>query len=380
MDTFRTKLPDGFDLPKRLSRLSELAYNLWWTWEPEAARLFRRLDYDLWGRLGHNPIRFLREIDRSRLKQAAKDKEYLAVFDQIFARFDSYMDQKKTWTSETYPELNGRPIAYFSMEFGLHETLPIYSGGLGVLAGDHLKEASDLGLPLTGIGFMYAEGYFSQRITEDGWQEALNNRLDFQNLPALPVLDQSGKRLCVDVEFPGRTVSLGLWELRIGRIPLYLLDSNLDPNSDFDRQLTARLYWSDLDRRVMQELLLGVGGVRALRALGYNPSVWHMNEGHAAFLTLERARELVAGGDTFEEAMEKTRAQNIFTTHTPVPAGNDEFPLWLIDKYLAALWPQLNLSREQFFDIARHQMPHGEMFSMGILALRNSKGRNAVSE
>ncbi len=380
LHTFRTKLPDEFDLPERLHRLSELAYNLWWTWEPEAARLFGRLDYDLWGRLGHNPIRLLREVGRPRLNQAAEDKEYLANFDHVFSQFDAYMNKRNTWTSQTYPQLNGRPIAYFSMEFGLHETLPIYSGGLGVLAGDHLKEASDLGLPLTGVGFMYGQGYFSQRITEDGWQDALNNMLDFKNLPALPVLDEHGKRLCVDVEFPDRTVSLSLWELHVGRIPLYLLDSNLDPNSDFDKQLTARLYWSDLDRRVMQELLLGVGGVRALRALGYNPSVWHMNEGHAAFLTLERARELVAGGDTFEEAMEKTRAQNIFTTHTPVPAGNDEFPLWLIEKYLGALWPQLKLTRDQFFDIARHQMPQGETFSMGILALRNSDGRNAVSE
>jgi len=380
MEIFRTKLPEGFNLPKRLQRLSELAYNLWWTWEPEAARVFGRLDYDLWGRLGHNPVCLLREVDPTRLSQAAEDKEYLANFDHVFATFDAYMNQRKTWTSQTYPELNGRPIAYFSMEFGLHETLPIYSGGLGVLAGDHLKEASDLGLPLTGVGFMYAEGYFSQRISEDGWQDALNNMLDFKSLPALPVLDQSGKRLCVEVEFPDRIVALGLWEIHVGRIPLYLLDSNLEQNSDFDKQLTARLYWSDLDRRVMQELLLGVGGVRALRALGYNPSVWHMNEGHAAFLTLERARELVAGGDTFEAAMEKTRAQNIFTTHTPVPAGNDEFPLWLIEKYLGALWPQLNLTRDQFFAIARHQMPQGETFSMGILALLHSNGRNAVSE
>ncbi|MGZ9165511.1 MAG: alpha-glucan family phosphorylase [Anaerolineales bacterium] len=380
MNTFRTQLPNGFDLPKRLARLGELAYNLWWTWQPEAARVFGRLDYALWERLGHNPIRLLREVGRSRLNQAAKDKEYRALYDRVFKDFDSYMDQTDAWTSQTHPELKGRPIAYFSMEFGLHETLPIYSGGLGVLAGDHLKEASDLGLPLTGVGFMYAQGYFSQRITEDGWQEALNNMLDFNNLPVLPVLDDSGDRLCVEVEFPDRTMSLGLWEIRVGRVPLYLLDSNLDPNTDSDKQLTARLYWSDLDRRVMQELLLGVGGVRALRALGYNPSVWHMNEGHAAFLTLERARELVASGNTFEEAIEKTRGQNVFTTHTPVAAGNDEFPLWLIEKYLAALWPQLKLTRDQFFDSARHQMPQGEMFSMGILALRNSAGRNAVSE
>ena len=380
MNTFRTQLPDEFDLPKRLSRLGELAYNLWWTWQPEAARVFGRLDYDLWERLGHNPIRLLREIDRSRLSQASRDKEYRALYDRVFADFDEYMNQKDTWTSRTHPELAGRPIAYFSMEFGLHETLPIYSGGLGVLAGDHLKESSDLGLPLTGVGFMYAQGYFSQRISEDGWQDALNNMLDFKNLPALPVLDDSGNRLCVEVEFPDRTVALGLWEIRVGRIPLYLLDSNLDPNTEADKNLTARLYWSDLDRRVMQELLLGVGGVRALRALGYNPSVWHMNEGHAAFLTLERARELVAAGHSFEEAMEKSRGQNVFTTHTPVAAGNDEFPLWLIEKYLATSWPQLKLTRDQFFDVARHQMPQGEMFSMGVLALRNAVGRNAVSE
>jgi glycogen phosphorylase len=380
MNTFRTQFPSSFALPERIQRLGDLAYNLWWTWQPEAARLFGRLDYALWERIGHNPIRLLRETDPARLKAASMDPEYLSLYDHVVGEFDWYMNHKDTWTHSTHPELQGKPIAYFSMEFGLHETLPIYSGGLGVLAGDHLKEASDLGLPLLGVGFMYMQGYFSQRITEDGWQEATNNVLDFNNLPALPVLDDDGQRLCVDVEFPDRTVSLGLWELRVGRVPLYLLDSNIDPNSEFDRLLTSRLYWSDLDRRVMQEMLLGVGGVRAVRALGYNPSVWHMNEGHAAFLTLERARELVASGSSFEEAIERTRQQNIFTTHTPVPAGNDEFPLWLIERYLAAIWPQLNLSRDQFFDIARHQKPQGEMFSMGILALRNSAGRNAVSE
>ena len=380
MNTFRTKLPDGFDLPKRIARLGELAYNLWWIWQPEAQGVFRRLDYDLWERLGHNPIRMLREVGRPRLNQASNDPEYLALFDRVCTNFDSYMNQDSTWTTRAHPELVGRPIAYFSMEFGLHETLPIYSGGLGVLAGDHLKEASDLGLPLTAMGFMYAQGYFSQRISEDGWQEALNNMLDFHNLPALPVLDEHGNRLTVEVEFPDRFVTLGLWEIRVGRVPLYLMDSNIDPNSDFDKNLTARLYWSDLDRRVMQELLLGVGGVRALRALGYNPSVWHMNEGHAAFLILERAREYIAGGDTIEQALEKTRGQNIFTTHTPVPAGNDEFPLWLIEKYLAGYWSQLNISGDQFFDLARHHMPQGETFSMGVLALKNSNGRNAVSE
>ncbi|MBE7534444.1 MAG: alpha-glucan family phosphorylase [Anaerolineales bacterium] len=380
MSSFKTQLPKSVNLPKQISRLHELSYNLWWTWHPEAARLFGRLDYELWERLGHNPIRLLREIERSRLKQAVDDKDYQKLYKTVFADFDSYFSDPKTWTHQTHPEFDSRPIAYFSMEFGLHETLPIYSGGLGVLAGDHLKEASDLGLPITAVGFMYAQGYFSQRISEDGWQEALNNMLVLEDLPVLPVLDKDGKRVTLDVELTDRSIALQIWEARVGRVPLYLLDSNVESNSEMDRLLTARLYWSDLDRRVMQEVLLGIGGVRALRTLGYNPAVWHMNEGHAAFLTLERARELVAGGASFEDAIAKTRGQNVFTTHTPVPAGNDEFPLWLIEKYLGGIYPQLNLTREQFFDIAKHQKGHSESFSMGILALRNSDGRNAVSE
>ncbi len=380
MELFRAHTPQPFNLPKRLSRLNELAYNLWWTWHPEAVRVLGRLDYDLWERLDHNPIRLLRQIKRKRLNQAAKDKGYLANYDAVFARFDAYFAEQDTWGERTHPELTNRPIAYFSMEFGLHETLPIYSGGLGVLAGDDLKEASDLGLPLVGVGLMYAEGFFTQRITEDGWQQSINNIMNFDDLPILPVMTEDGSRMTVEVELPGRVVSVQIWEVRVGRVPLYLLDSNIASNSDADKSLTARLYWADPDRRILQEILLGIGCVRALRALGYNPSVWHMNEGHAAFLTLERARELVQAGHTYAEAIERTRGQNIFTTHTPVPAGNDEFPLWLVDKYLSPLWEQLKLDREQFFDIARRQWPSSETFSMGVLALKNSDGRNAVSE
>jgi glycogen phosphorylase len=380
MSGFRVEQPQSFTLPKRLQRLGELAYNLWWTWNPEAIRVLGRLDYDLWERLGHNPIRFLREFPSKRVDQALKDPGYLRLYDAVFAQFDRYFSQSDLWATEAHPELTNRPIAYFSMEFGLHEMLPIYSGGLGVLAGDHLKEASDLGLPFVGVGLMYGEGYFSQRITEDGWQEAVNRMLNFPDLPVLPVLADGGERMTVEVEFPEKTVSLQMWEVRIGRVPLYLLDSNLDENAPSDRDLTARLYWADLDRRIRQEVVLGVGGVRALRALGYNPSVWHMNEGHAAFLTLERAREQVQAGKDFEYAMERIRAHNVFTTHTPVAAGNDEFPLWLVEKHLAALWPELKLERGQFFDLARRQWPEGETYSMGVLALKNSQGRNAVSE
>ncbi len=378
MNAFHTKLPNHFDLPRRIVRLRELAYNLWWTWQPDAQRLYNRIDNDLWERLSHNPIRLLRELERSVINDAAQDKAYLDLYDHVFKTFDEYIAQKDAWSARTHPDLNS--IAYFSMEFGLHETLPIYSGGLGVLAGDHLKEASDLGLPLVGVGFMYAQGYFSQRITEDGWQEAVNNPMNFDHLPVLPILDAEGKPLTVSVQMPDRLITLRLWEVRVGRVPLILLDSNVDGNSQDDRLLTARLYWSDLDKRVMQEVLLGVGGVRALRALEYKPQVWHMNEGHAAFMTMERARELVATGATFGEALEQTYEQNVFTTHTPVPAGNDEFPLWLMDKYLGSLWPELGLNREQFIDLARHQMSWGESFSMGVLALRYSAGRNAVSE
>jgi glycogen phosphorylase len=364
MTNFRTQTP-SFDLPRKLARLGDLAFNLWWTWQPEAGRLFSQLDRAMWERLNHNPIRMLREIKRARLNEVLKDRDYMDSYKRVFADFDAYMAVQDTWSHRTQPKLASNPIAYFSMEFGLHETLPIYSGGLGVLAGDHLKEASDLGLPLTGVGFMYAQGYFSQRISEDGWQEALNNMLTFEDLPAnlvvkdgVPVYGRSRSSLTA-------ALPCTPWEVRVGRIPLYLLDSNVEGNSDSDRLLTARLYWSDLDRRIMQEVLLGIGGVRMLRALGANPTIWHMNEGHAAFLILERARELVEDGDSFETAIQKTRGQNIFTTHTPVPAGNDEFPLWLMDKYLAAVWPQLGLTREQFYDLARHEQTYGETFSMG---------------
>jgi starch phosphorylase len=377
---FRTKTPNHFDLPRRINRLGELAYNLWWTWNPSAQRLFYRIDYALWERLNHNPLLFLRSVGRSEVNAAAQNPFYLEIYDRVFVNFDAYMNAKETWFTQTYAGNSRQQSAYFSMEFGLHETLPIYSGGMGILAGDYLKESSNLGLPLVGVGLMYDEGYFSQRISEDGWQESINHTLNFDELPVVQVLDDDGKPLAISVDFPDRTVIANIWELRVGRVPLYLLDTDLDENTPADRNLTLRLYWSDLDLRIAQEILLGVGGVRALRAMDYDPKVWHMNEGHAAFLTLERARELVAQGTTFEKAMAKIRHGNIFTTHTPVPAGNDEFPLWLVDKNLSCYWPELGLNRDQFMDLARHQQSWGETFSMPILALRLSDGRNAVSE
>jgi glycogen phosphorylase len=378
---FRTELTTQFSLPRRIARLGTLAYNLWWTWNPDAQRLFLRIDADVWERCEHNPIRFLRQVGRARLNAVIQDRYYLDSYDRILRNFDEYMAARDTWFSRTYPpENNNHLIAYFSTEFGLHETLPIYSGGLGVLSGDLLKSASDLGLPIVGIGLFYDQAYFSQHITEDGWQEANNVTLKFDELPIQPWLDKTGKPCTVTVELPGRSVLAKIWEVRIGRIPLYLLDTLVDGNSPADRELTARLYISDLELRISQEIILGIGGVRALRLLGYHPAIWHMNEGHSAFLTFERARELVATGQTFEKAVQEIRATTVFTTHTPVPAGNQEFPLWMIDKYFSHLWPQLGLERDKFLDLARHQQDWGETFNMTILALRLSDHRNAVSE
>lgn len=380
MTNFKTTISDQVILPARIKRLNELANNLWWVWNPTALRLFNRIDNNLWERVNHNPIRFLREIPRPMLNQISQDKIYLDVYDKVFEEYDAYIAQKDTWFTKAHPEQKGM-IAYFSMEFGLHETLPIYSGGLGVLSGDHLKEASDMGLPLVGVGLLYSEGYFSQHITEDGWQEAINNPIEFDNLPINLVKDPSGKEVRVQVRFPDGVVSARIWELRVGRVPLYLMDTNIPDNDPYIRQLTTRLYWSDINLRIMQEVLLGVGGVRVLRALGLDPTVWHMNEGHAAFLTVERAREMVVtGAATFHEALDKCKSSNVFTTHTPVPAGNDEFPLWLIDKYLSTIWPELKISRDEFVDLAKNHQNWGDSFSMPILALRNSEGRNAVSE
>lgn len=380
MAPFRAESPNHFSLPRRISRLGELAYNLWWTWNPESQRLFTRIDPELWERVYHNPVRFLRQVERPKLNAVTNNRYYLDFYDRMLRAFDQYMQAENTWSQKSCPQLQDNLIAYFSMEFGLHETLPIYAGGLGVLSGDHTKEASDLGLPFVSIGFFYTEGYFTQRITEDGWQEAQYNVHPFEELPVMPVMDARGIPLVISVDLPGRAIFARLWEVHAGRVPLYLLDANVDTNAPADRAMTARLYTSDLDMRISQEILLGIGGVRALRALGYNPAIFHMNEGHAAFLVLERIREFVAAGHSFEEAANMVRASNVFTTHTPVPAGNDEFPLWLVDKYFSHVWPQLSLTRDQFIELAHHTVNWGEAFSMPALALQHSEGRNAVSE
>ncbi len=373
-------LPNYFSLPRQLSRLSEFAYNLWWTWTPDAQRLFARIDEDLWESTYHNPVQFLRRVPRARLNAVVGDQSYLDFYQRTMDAFDQYMQADDTWFLENHASQKNQPVAYFSTEFGLHETLPIYAGGLGILSGDHLKEASDLGLPLVAVGFLYTRGYFSQHISEDGWQEARYKRLHFEDMPVVPLLDDDGKSMMISVDLPGREVFARLWQIFVGRVPLYLLDTDVDSNSPADRELTSRLYNSDLDARISQEIILGIGGVRALRHLGYNPAVWHMNEGHSAFMGLERAREMIASGHSFEVAQAIVKKATVFTTHTPVPAGNDEFPLWLIDKYFAHVWPELGLDRDQFIDLARRKQSWGETFSMPLLAFQFSQRHNGVSE
>jgi starch phosphorylase len=368
-------------MPSRISRLYELAYNLWWSWHPEARALYRKIDPELWEDVDHNPVRFLSEVQPQLLEEAANDAIYLQHYDSILSDLDRYMDPRaETWFSHTYPELVDRTIAYFSAEFGLHESLPIYSGGLGILSGDHCKEASDLGLPLVGVGFLYPQGYFRQSITREGVQEAFYDKLHFSEVPALPAVGPDGNEVMISVDLPGRRIHAKVWKVQVGRIPLYLMDTDVTPNAPNDRELSARLYGGDREIRISQEIVLGIGGVRALRALGISPAAWHINEGHAAFSNLERCRELVASGLSFNEAREAVAANSLFTTHTPVPAGNDTFAYDLIDKYFGSYWGQLGLSRDQFTDVAREDHGWGPTYGMTVLALRLTGQHNGVSK
>ncbi len=357
------------DLPKPLQGLRELAYNLWWSWNPEAQHLFEQINPAQWKRFRSNPVRALLEADPQRLQALAENPGYVGAVEATLAAFQSYLRSR--------PKKPPR-IAYFSMEYGFHESLPIYSGGLGILAGDHIKAASDLGLDLTGVGMFYHEGYFHQRLTPEGQQQEVYEDLLAEELP-LEVVFQGGKPLKVGVEFPGRTVQVMAYKVQVGTIPIYLMSTNLPENRPEDRALTARLYAPGQEMRIEQELILGIGGVRLLRALGLSPEVWHMNEGHAAFLALERMRERVAAGSSFDQALEATAAGALFTTHTPVPAGHDAFPFELVERYLDGWWHKLGLSKEEFLALGREEKSYGPVFSMSNLALKTSRAAGGVS-
>ncbi len=368
-------------LPARIDGLKTIANNLWWSWTPEAQALFVRLDEALWERVYHNPVRFLSVIEQEKLDRASVDGDFIAAFDDVMARFDAYMSKNDTWFNRHYPGRKGQVLAYFSAEFGLHEALPIYSGGLGILSGDHCKSASDLGLPFVGVGLLYNQGYFRQQLRADGMQEAIYDKLNFSELPITPARNAAGDEVIIHVDLPGRHVFAKVWKVQVGRIALYLLDTDIDRNTTEDRRFSAQLYGGDHDMRIAQEIILGIGGVRALRALGIHPGAWHMNEGHSAFLGLERIREYVQQqGLSFHEALEAVAANAIFTTHTPVPAGNDAFSYALMEKYFGRFYPQLGIGREEFLGLARQDTLGGPpLFSLSVLALRLSRQANGVS-
>lgn len=367
-------------MPEKLKRLPDLADNLWWSWNLDARILFKRLDVTLWRSTQHNPKRMLHDISPEKLEERANDPAFVRYYNKIIMRFDQEMHSTELWYNKTFPQLKDKIIAYFSAEFGLHNSLPIYSGGLGILSGDHVKEASDLGLPFYGVGFMYPQGYFHQRIPPHGWQEAVYQQLDMDKTALLLARDEQGHPVKISVKIGDSEVYAQIWKVLVGRVTLFLMDTDVHENDPWNRELSARLYSGDTEMRIRQEIMLGIGGVRVLRAMNINPDVWHMNEGHSAFLVLECMRELVAQGKPIAEAMEIVRKRSIFTTHTPVPAGHDAFAFHMMEKYFHHFWPQLNLDRESFLNLGRHDEPWGVAFNMTVLALRMSAQANGVSQ
>ena len=369
-------------LPKEISKLSEIANNLWWSWNTEYLKLLKQIDRDLWENVGKNPVKFLKLVSQERLEKASQNQEFLKQYNIVANNFENYMNSKNTWFSKNYPKNENDLISYFSAEYGLDETIPIYSGGLGILSGDHLKSASDLGLPFVAVGMLYKEGYFIQKLSKYGEQENNYVKADLNNLPIEAVKDSEGKDLKITVDYPERKLYLKVWKINVGRIKLYLMDSDIDENSEEDKKVTLQLYGGDQDMRIKQEIVLGMGGVKLLKTLGLNPTVYHMNEGHSSFLTLELIKDLMEEKKiSFEMAKDITTSKTVFTTHTPVPAGNDIFPLDLVEKYFKDFWPKIGLSREEFLKLGMkptEKLDNG--FNMGILALKNAGKKNGVSK
>jgi len=366
-------------IPERLHRLPELARDLWWTWNTQAREVFRKLDYQLWRQTAHNPVLMLQLVPQETFTQAADDERYLAIYDLAIEALEAARSARDTWWHHQHPDTPGA-IAYFSAEFALHQSLPIYAGGLGVLAGDHCKEASDLGIPLIGVGFMYPQGYFHQTVSAEGWQQEVYEKLSWELAPIERATTTAGKSCIVAVPLGNRSVLVSVWRVRLGRVTLYLLDTDLEENAPWDRELSARLYGGDRETRVQQEIILGIGGVRALKAMGSAPVAWHLNEGHAAFVVLQRIRDLIEHGESFDAALEEVRRTTIFTTHTPVPAGHDAFPFHLVETHLANAWGTLGAYRDAFMALGHYDNGSGALFNMTALALRTAGATNAVSQ
>jgi glycogen phosphorylase len=370
------------NLPSSLERLRELAYNLRWAWDHETIALFRRLDRDLWEQTERNPVWMLGLISQEALQVAAEDEAFMAHLERVSTSFDHYVQDLSTWYQRHYGEFEKPFVAYFSMEYGLTECLRNYSGGLGILSGDHLKSASDLGLPLVGIGLLYEEGYFHQYLNADGYQQESYPINDKANLPLQLVYGDDGEPLVIEVPVASHTAKLYVWKVQVGRIPLYLLDSNHESNVEKIRDLTDRAYGGDKRTRIRQEILLGIGGIRLLEALGIRPTVVHMNEGHSVFLGLERIRMMMQEHPdlSFSEAKTICAAGSVYTIHTPVPAGLERFGFDLIDEHFPYLWKELGLTRDEFHDLGREHMGGFDLFSMPVLALRLSDSTNGVSQ
>jgi starch phosphorylase len=367
-------------LPVRIERLSELAHNMWWSWHRSSRALFRSLDYASWSLTGHNPAKMLCDIDPVRLQFAARDPEFLELYDTAIAEFDRDLFSKDCWFRQQCPRDGQAALAYFSAEFAIHGSLPIYAGGLGILAGDILKEASDLGVPLVGVGLMYPQGYFQQQIDPDGWQCEVYRQLDFRAAPISPVLPTRDGQCSplTSIRLADRTLHLGAYLIRVGRVELYLVCTDIEGNTPEDRELTSRLYSAEPVRRIQQEIALGIGGVQILSALGIKPSVWHANEGHTAFMMMERVRQAVAGGLSMPDALEHVRASTVFTTHTPVLAGHDIFPFELVDEHLAGYWQLPGADRDSMLALGRPDS--SSRFNMTAFALRTSERSNGVSK
>ena len=370
-------------LPKRIEKLSKISNNLWWSWNTEFLRLFRKIDNDLWEKCGKNPVKFLKQVSQDRLEAVSKDLIFLHEYDKCVENFEDYMNSKDTWFANKYPDNKDDLIAYFSAEYGLDETIPIYSGGLGILSGDHLKSASDLGIPLVAVGLLYKNGYFHQKINGNGEQETEYHDIDLHDLPINPVKNENGDDLIIYLKFPKRRIYLKVWKINVGRIKLYLLDSDIDENEPGDREVTLKLYGGDQEMRIRQEFVLGMGGVNLLtRALKLEPTVYHMNEGHSSFLILELIKNVIKEKQvSFDVARDIVSSQTVFTTHTPVPAGNDIFPISLVEKYFKDFWPRLTISREEFLKLGMKPCKELENgFNMGILALKVAGKKNGVSK
>jgi glycogen phosphorylase len=366
-------------LPERLRRLPELANDLWWTWNSRAREVFRKLDYPLWRQTAHNPVLMLRQVSAELLEERAHNERFLRLYDSALEALDAARSAHDTWWRRAHGDVNG-PIAYFSAEFALHQSLPIYAGGLGVLAGDHCKEASDLGIPLIGVGFMYPQGYFHQTVSPEGWQQEVYERLNWANAPVEPAIGADGRPCVIAVPLGNRTVLVSVWQVLLGRVRLFLLDTDLEENAPWDRELSARLYGGDRETRIQQEIILGIGGVRALKAMGIQPEAWHLNEGHAAFVVLQRIRDHIEGGASFDSALDAVRRTTVFTTHTPVPAGHDAFPFTLVETHLSGAWGTLGAYRDAFLALGQYDNGSGSLFNMTALALRTANFVNGVSQ